>query len=60
MISICCTQPPPDYNSLLPEEKQKFGFLVHQMSKKGFDLTTAQERAYMLVLSDSIPFENYN
>jgi hypothetical protein len=46
MTSICCTPPSPDYNSLLPEEKQKFGFLVHQMRKKGFDLKTAEERAY--------------
>jgi len=56
MIKISCTPPPSDYKSLLPEEKQKFGFLVHQMRKKGLDLQTAQERAYMQVLADSVPF----
>jgi len=53
MISICCTPPPTDYNSLLPEEKQKFGCHVHQMRQKGLDLKTVQE---MAVLCDSIPF----
>jgi hypothetical protein len=36
MISICCTPEKPDYNDLLPEQKQRFGYLVHQYRKKGY------------------------
>ena len=41
MISICCTLPKPDYNVLLPEQKKRFGFLVHQLRKKGYTLFSA-------------------
>ncbi len=57
MISICCTQPPPDINSLRPEERQRFGKLVHDLRKQGKSLKSAQELAYSLVLLESIPFE---
>jgi hypothetical protein len=36
MISRCCTFPPPNYDDLTPEEKQKFGKLVNL--KQGYDL----------------------
>jgi len=57
MESICCTPDPPDYKSLLPEDRQRFGFLVHQLRKKGYHLKEAQERAYMQVVNESIPYE---
>jgi hypothetical protein len=57
MISICCTQPPPDINSLRPEERQRFGKLVHDLRKQGKSLKSAQELAYSMVLLESIPFE---
>jgi hypothetical protein len=57
MISICCTLPPPDINSLRPEERQLFGKLVHSLRKQGKSLQSAQELAYTLVLLESIPYE---
>jgi hypothetical protein len=54
MISICCTPEKPDYNDLLPEQKQRFGFLVHQLRKNGYTVTEAQERAYFQMLSEEI------
>jgi hypothetical protein len=33
MPSLCCTPEPPDYNSLSPTEKQRFGYLVIQFMK---------------------------
>ncbi len=57
MTSICCTIPPPDIKEFLPEEKQRFGFLVHQFRKQGYDLKLAQELAYHQVLDESIPFD---
>ena len=55
MTSICCTPPPPDINSLRPEERQLFGKLVHDLRKQGKDLVSAQELAYSLVLLECIP-----
>jgi hypothetical protein len=57
MYSICCTLPKPDYNDLLPEQKQRFGFLVHQLRKKGYLLPEAQERAWSQLWSEEIPFD---
>jgi len=57
MISICCTQPKPDYNDLLPEQKKRFCFLVFQYRKKGYTIPEAQERAYSQMLSEEIPFD---
>jgi hypothetical protein len=36
MYSICCTLPKPDYTDLHPEQKKRFGFLVHELRKKGY------------------------
>jgi hypothetical protein len=30
MYSICCTLPKTDYQDLIPEHKQRVGFLIHQ------------------------------
>jgi hypothetical protein len=57
-FSICCTPPPPDINSLLPEERQWFGKLVHDLLKQGKDLKSAQELAYSIVLLESVPYES--
>jgi hypothetical protein len=55
MLSICCSPPPPDIASLLPEERQKFGKMVHDLRRLGKDLQTAQTLAYSKVLADSVP-----
>jgi len=57
MISICCTLPKPDYSDLLPEQKQRFGFLVHQYRKKGYSIPDAQAKAYSQLWSEEIPFD---
>ena len=57
VYSICCTLSPPDYDALCGEDKQKFGFLVNQLRKQGYDLKKAQELAYTQVTCESIPFE---
>jgi len=48
MISICCTLPKPNYTDLLPEQKQRFGFLVHQYRKKGYTISEAQHVTHSL------------
>ena len=50
MYSICCTPPEPDYRELTPEEKQRFGKIVHDLRKSGVALKSAQVRAYQIVL----------
>jgi hypothetical protein len=57
ITKICCIPPPPDLASLLPIERQRFGKLVHDLRKQGYDLQTAQLRAFAQVLSDSVPYE---
>jgi glutamate-1-semialdehyde aminotransferase len=57
MISICCTLPKDDYKDLLPEQKQRFGNLVHQLRKKGILLPEAQARAYSQMWSEEIHFD---
>jgi hypothetical protein len=57
VISICCTPEKPDYNDLLPEQKQRFGYLVHQYRKKGYLLPDAQVRAWSQLWSEEIPFD---
>lgn len=58
LIKIDCRPEPPDYQNLPPDEKQRFGYLVHEFRKqKGVSLLEAQHRAYQQVLCESIPFE---
>jgi hypothetical protein len=57
ITKICYTAPPPDLASLLPIERQRFGKLVHDLCKQGYDLQTAQIRVFAQVLSDSVPNE---
>ena len=57
MIKICCSSEKPNYSDLLPEQKKRFGFLVHQLRKQKFSLPDAQEKAYTQVYCDEIPFE---
>jgi hypothetical protein len=57
MIKICCTEPKPDYKDLIPEDKKRFGFLVHQLRKKGYKLAEAQEMAYIQLWNEEIPFD---
>jgi hypothetical protein len=49
-------QPPPDWQSLIPEEQQLFGKYVHDLRKqdKWMTLEEAQRRAYQMVLYDSL------
>lgn len=54
MLQICCSPEPPDFDSLTPEEKRRFGLLVHMLLKSGHDLKKAQEWAFQRVLSESI------
>jgi len=56
MISICCTEPKPDYKKeLTPEEHKKFCQLVNMLRTKGDRLEVAQEKAYAMVMVESIP-----
>jgi hypothetical protein len=57
MIRICCTLEKPDYYDLLPEQKMKFGLLVHLLRKQGCSIPDAQEKAYNQLWSEEIPFE---
>ena len=56
MISICCTQPKPDYQDLSTEEKKTFCKLVYLMRKRGYSIEEAQEKAYRKILVESISF----
>jgi len=49
-------QPPPDWKSLIPEERQKFGKYVHELRKanKWITLEEAQRQAYERVLYESV------
>lgn len=53
---ISCIQPPPDWQSLIPEDRQKFGKLVHDLRKanKKMTLEEAQRWAYEKVLYESV------
>lgn len=53
-MQICCSPEPPAIDTLTPEERQRFGFLVYQLRKSGQDMKTAQERAFQRVLSESL------
>jgi hypothetical protein len=55
MLSICCSPPQPDINSMTPEGRQKFGKMVHDLCRLGEDLQAAQTLAYSKVLADSVP-----
>ena len=55
-IKTDCRQPLQDYSLLTPEEKQRFGYIVHQLRKQGMSLKLAQEMAYSRVLCEDIPF----
>jgi len=58
MITYNRTVPTPDYKTeLTPEEKQRFGYLVHVYRKQGYALADAQNKAYFEVLAQSIPFD---
>jgi hypothetical protein len=57
MIKICSTPEKPDYNDLLPEQKKRFGFLVHDLRKQGYSIPDAQEKAYTQLWSEEIPFD---
>lgn len=54
MLKICCSPETADPTSLTPEEKKRFGFLVHILRKSGHDLRKAQERAFQMVLLESV------
>ena len=55
--SVCCTPEPPDYSVLTPDEKQRFGYIVHQLRKQGMRLELAQEMAFSRVMCEDIPFK---
>lgn len=57
MLQMCCSPEPPDIDSLTPEEKIFFGFLVHRLRKSGHDLKKSQEIAFQRVLIESIADE---
>ncbi|MDD2336125.1 MAG: hypothetical protein PHD01_06080 [Geobacteraceae bacterium] len=54
MLKICCLPETPAIDSLTPEEKRRFGLLVHMLRKSGHDLRKAQEMAYQRVLGESV------
>ena len=54
--SFSCTPESPDYSLLTPEEKQRFGYIVHQLIKQGMSLKLAQELAYSGVMCEDVPF----
>lgn len=54
MWKICCSPEPPAIDSLTPEEKRRFGFLVNRFRKSGHDLKRAQEMAFQRVLVESV------
>ena len=56
MTSISCAQPMPDYNALIPEERQKFCKLVHDLLRdnKWMLLEEAQRIAYQQVCVESV------
>lgn len=41
-MRICCSPELPAIDTLTPEERQRFGFLVYQLRKSGRDVKTAQ------------------
>jgi len=55
-MQICCSPEPPAIDSLTPEERQRFGFLVYQLRKSGRDVKTAQEIAFHRVLAESLAY----
>lgn len=57
MISICCSQPIPDYRELVSDEKKIFCRLVYLLRKRGYSVADAQEKAYRKILEDSISFD---
>lgn len=57
MISICCSQPKPDYQDLSTEERKVFCKLVYLLRKRGYPIKDAQEKAYRKILDDSVPFD---
>jgi hypothetical protein len=56
MKMTSCSQPMPDYNDLIPEERQKFGKLVHDLLRgnKWMLLEEAQRIAYQQVCVESV------
>lgn len=57
MISICCSEPKPDYQDLTPDERKVFCRLVYLLRKRGYSIKDAQEVAYRKILEDSISFD---
>lgn len=55
-ISICCTEPKPDYKELTPYEKKVFCRMVYVLRKRGYLVADAQAIAYGKVLEESISF----
>jgi hypothetical protein len=56
MISICCTEQKPDFKDLSFEEYKMFSRLVYLLRKQGYQVKEAQDKAYLFVLTSSIPF----
>jgi len=54
MLSLCCTQPEPDYQDLSHEERKLFCKLVYLHRKRGYSIADAQAISYRRVLADSI------
>lgn len=56
MPSTSYVQPMPDYKDLIPEERQKFGKLVHDLLRdnKWMLLEEAQRIAYQQVCVESV------
>lgn len=54
MLSLCCTQPAPDYQELSHEESKIFCKLVYLYRKRGYSIADAQTVSYRKVLAESI------
>ena len=57
MLSLCCTQPAPDYQELSHEERTIFCKLVYFHRKRGYSIEDAQAISYRRVLADKL-FDN--
>jgi hypothetical protein len=56
MISICCSEPKPNYQDLSFEEYRTFFKLVYLLRERGYSVMEAQEVAFQKLLEERVPF----
>lgn len=57
MISICCTEPKPDFQEFSDDEKKIFCRMVYFLRKRGCTVGEAQKVAFQQIFEDSISFD---